>query len=61
MEGNAGAGTGASIGKMRGMDYAMKAGIGTASIDLSGLIIGAIVALVIYGPIRDQLRKRDIG
>jgi uncharacterized membrane protein YeaQ/YmgE (transglycosylase-associated protein family) len=28
---------------------------------LIGSIIGAIVALVIYGPIRDQLRKRNIG
>lgn len=33
-------------------------------IRLSGLIgstIGAIVALLIYGPIRDQLRRRNIG
>lgn len=28
---------------------------------LIGSILGAIVALVIYGPIRDQLRKRNIG
>ena len=28
---------------------------------LVGSIIGAIVALIIYGPIRDQLRKRNIG
>jgi len=28
---------------------------------LIGSCIGAIVALVIYGPIRDQLRKRNIG
>src|SRR5512138_2322029 len=30
-EGNVGAGTGASVGKIRGMKYAMKSGIGTAS------------------------------
>ncbi|MBX3030911.1 MAG: GlsB/YeaQ/YmgE family stress response membrane protein [Chloroflexi bacterium] len=28
---------------------------------LIGSCIGAIVALVIYGPVRDQLRKRNIG
>jgi uncharacterized membrane protein YeaQ/YmgE (transglycosylase-associated protein family) len=28
---------------------------------LIGSTIGAIVALVIYGPIRDQLRKRNVG
>ena len=44
-EGNVGAGTGASIGKIRGMEFAMKAGIGTASIDINGLIVGAIVAV----------------
>jgi L-aminopeptidase/D-esterase-like protein len=52
-EGNFGAGTGASIGKIRGMDYAMKAGIGTASIDINGLIIGAIVAVNAIGDVID--------
>jgi L-aminopeptidase/D-esterase-like protein len=52
-EGNMGAGMGASIGKMRGMDDAMKAGIGTASMDLSGLIIGAIVAVNAIGDVVD--------
>lgn len=28
---------------------------------LVGSCIGAIVALLIYGPVRDQLRKRNIG
>ncbi|MET0771547.1 MAG: GlsB/YeaQ/YmgE family stress response membrane protein [Candidatus Limnocylindrales bacterium] len=27
---------------------------------LIGSILGAIVALIIYGPIRDQLRKRNV-
>ncbi len=37
---------------------------GSLDIRPSGLIgscIGAVVALVIYGPVRDQLRKRNIG
>jgi L-aminopeptidase/D-esterase-like protein len=52
-EGNVGAGTGASIGKVRGMDYAMKAGIGTTSIDINGLVIGAIVAVNAIGDVVD--------
>ena len=28
---------------------------------LIGSCIGAVVALLIYGPLRDQLRKRNIG
>jgi L-aminopeptidase/D-esterase-like protein len=52
-EGNVGAGTGASIGKMRGMDYAMKTGIGTASMDINGLIVGAIVAVNAVGDVVD--------
>jgi L-aminopeptidase/D-esterase-like protein len=52
-EGNVGAGTGASIGKVLGMEYAMKAGIGTASIDINGLIIAAIVAVNAFGDVID--------
>ncbi len=52
-EGNVGAGTGASIGKILGMEFAMKAGLGTASIDINGLIIGAIVAVNALGDVID--------
>lgn len=52
-EGNVGAGTGASIGKMRGMKYAMKTGIGTSSIEIHGLIIGALVAVNAVGDVVD--------
>ena len=52
-EGNMGAGTGASVGKIRGMQFAMKAGIGTASMDIEGLIVGAIVAVNAVGDIVD--------
>jgi L-aminopeptidase/D-esterase-like protein len=53
VEGNVGAGMGASIGKVRGMEYAMKAGIGTASMDIHGLIIGAIVTVNAIGDVVD--------
>ena len=52
-EGNVGAGTGASVGKVRGMEYAMKSGLGTASIGIDGLIIGALVAVNAIGDIVD--------
>ena len=52
-EGNAGAGMGASVGKMRGMKYAMKSGVGTWSIDLNGIVIGALVAVNAVGDVID--------
>ena len=52
--GNVGAGCGATVGKALGMDRAMKAGLGTASVRLpDGLIVGAIVAVNAYGHVVD--------
>ncbi len=49
-----GAGTGATIGKMHGMAFAMKAGLGTACLDLhNGVKVGAIVAVNALGDVRD--------
>jgi L-aminopeptidase/D-esterase-like protein len=53
-EGNVGAGTGASVGKMFGMTLAMKSGLGTASLDIGGgVIVGAIVAVNAFGDVID--------
>src|SRR3990172_1942935 len=53
-EGNVGAGTGASVGKMFGMKLAMKSGLGTASMDIGGgVIVGAIVAVNAFGDVVD--------
>ena len=53
-EGNAGAGMGATVGKILGMAGAMKAGIGTASRDLGGgAVVGAIVAVNALGDVID--------
>jgi L-aminopeptidase/D-esterase-like protein len=53
-EGNVGAGTGASVGKMFGMELAMKSGLGTASMDIGGgVIVGAIVAVNAFGDVID--------
>jgi L-aminopeptidase/D-esterase-like protein len=53
-QGNVGAGTGASVGKLFGMTRAMKAGIGSASIKLpGGVVVGAIVAVNAFGDVID--------
>ena len=53
-EGNVGAGSGATVGKSRGLQFAMKGGIGTASTTLpNGLTVGAIVAVNSVGDIID--------
>lgn len=51
-EGNVGAGIGASVGKIFGMDHAMKSGIGCARLDIGGgVIVSAIVAVNAFGDI----------
>ncbi len=53
-EGNVGAGTGASVGKMFGTTLAMKSGLGTASLDIGGgVVVGAIVAVNAFGDVID--------
>lgn len=61
-EGSVGAGAGATVGKMRGMDRAMKGGFGTASITLaSGLTIAAAVAVNAVGDIVDPATGRIVA
>ncbi|MCD2512198.1 P1 family peptidase [Comamonas endophytica] len=50
-EGNVGAGTGASVGKVFGMEHAMKGGIGTASVTVDGITVGALVACNALGDV----------
>ena len=52
-EGNVGAGTGATIGKLFGVTRAMRGGIGTASTRVDGVIVGALVAVNAVGDVRD--------
>lgn len=53
-QGNVGAGTGATVGKLLGGSRAMKGGLGSASIILpNGLIIGALVAVNAIGDVVD--------
>jgi len=53
-EGNFGAGTGCTVGKILGPGQSMKSGIGTASMEIGGgVIVGAIVAVNAFGDVID--------
>jgi L-aminopeptidase/D-esterase-like protein len=55
VEGNVGAGAGASIGKMFGPKQAMKSGLGSASVRVgdTGIVVGALVAVNAVGDVLD--------
>lgn len=52
-DGNYGAGCGASVGKIAGMDTAMKTGIGSYAVQIRDLKLGAIVVLNALGDVYD--------
>ena len=52
-EGDVGAGTGASVGKLFGIRQAMKGGLGSASVRVGDGIVGALVAVNAFGDVRD--------
>jgi L-aminopeptidase/D-esterase-like protein len=59
IEGNVGAGAGATVGKLLGMSNAMKAGLGVASHRFDdGLVISAIVAVNAVGDVVDPSNGR---
>lgn len=60
-EGNVGAGSGAVIGKIFGADRAMKGGVGTASITVSGITMGALIACNALGDVVDPDTGRIIA
>jgi L-aminopeptidase/D-esterase-like protein len=52
-QGNVGAGTGATVGKLFGVERAMKGGIGTASLRVGGITVAALVAVNATGDVID--------
>lgn len=53
-QGNVGAGTGATVGKVLGPERAMKGGLGSVSIRLSGgLVVAALAVVNAFGDVRD--------
>jgi L-aminopeptidase/D-esterase-like protein len=62
LEGNVGAGAGATVGKLFDVDRAMKCGVGTASIRLpSGLVVAALVAVNAAGDVVDPASGRIVA
>jgi L-aminopeptidase/D-esterase-like protein len=52
-QGNFGAGTGASVGKLCGMERAVKSGLGAYAVQIGDLKVGAVVAVNALGDIFD--------
>lgn len=53
-QGNVGAGSGATIGKLFGFEHAMKGGLGTASVRVAGITVAALVAVNAVGDVLDE-------
>ena len=61
-QGNIGAGTGATVGKFLGMDNAVKAGLGMASLEAGkGVIVGALIIVNALGDIIDPETNQIIA
>ena len=60
-EGNVGAGAGAAVGKIFGIERAMKGGIGTASVTLDGVTVGALIACNALGDVVDPQSGQPIA
>ena len=60
-DGNFGAGCGATVGKLAGMETCMKTGVGSYALQLEELKIGAVVALNALGDVFDWRTGRQIA
>ncbi len=60
-QGNAGAGAGATVGKLFGPEHAMKGGIGSASLRVGRITVAALVAVNAVGDVVDPANGRVIA
>ncbi|MCR4621672.1 MAG: P1 family peptidase [Clostridiales bacterium] len=60
-DGNHGAGCGATVGKLLGMDCCMKSGIGSYALQLGELKIGAVVVVNALGDVFDRNTGKQIA
>ncbi len=60
-DGNYGAGCGATVGKIAGMDHCMKTGIGSYAVQIDDLKVGAVVALNALGDVFDWKNGKQIA
>lgn len=62
VEGAVGAGTGATVGKLFGMERAMKSGLGTYTVSLNdGLVVSAIAAVNAVGDVIDPATAKIVA
>lgn len=60
--GNVGAGAGATVGKWRGREHAMKGGLGSAAITLGdGVVVAALAAVNAFGDVVDPATGRLVA
>ncbi|HET7527964.1 MAG TPA: P1 family peptidase [Burkholderiaceae bacterium] len=60
-QGSIGAGAGATVGKLFGIAHAMKGGIGSASIEVNGVCVAALVAVNAAGDVIDPSTARVLA
>lgn len=60
-EGSIGGGTGASVGKLYGMEQSQKSGIGIYAVEIGDLKIGAIVIVNAFGDVFDSKGNKIAG
>ena len=60
-DGNVGAGTGATVGKIHGAEGCMKSGIGSYAVQIGELKVGAIVAVNALGDIYDWKNGKKVA
>ena len=61
LQGSIGAGTGATVGKILGMDRTMKSGLGSFALQINELKVGALVAVNCLGDIIDPLSGKKLA
>jgi len=60
-QGNVGAGAGASVGKLFGIERAMRGGLGSAAVTVAGITVGALVAVNALGDVVDPAHGRPVA
>ena len=60
-QGNVGAGTGCTVGKLFGVGRAMRGGLGSASVTVDGITVGALVAVNAIGDVIDPGTGRVVA
>ena len=61
LQGNVGAGCGATVGKLYGMEQAQKAGLGIYAVEIQGLKIGALVVVNAFGDVFNGKGEKIAG